>query len=322
MKDRHELKGKYASVCVYIDVKYGNSDNPPMNTLLDNGSELNLMTTTVARKLKLFVDVNTDWVMIPANYERQQLVGVVHDCLIEIGGVKRYSPIWIREGDTEDIILGRPAQRQFAMTFQDQVDGTTWIYFNANTDGSGKRIGAQVLDGNEERNREDVGKQPPFNNRLKLSKISIARDTEINNMFDKFSQVATISEINKDIESDIGGHTERETTFKCISSRYCWLQDACNTVARKFAHTFRLLFRFCEHNFNDIVRDITQQLEIKKKAFVDEDANSLHIHLLKPLHTSSAVSRFGGDCGGVGHTYGIEKDLGKELGEWDFLSYI
>jgi hypothetical protein len=97
------------------------------NSLLDNGSEVNLMPRRVFEQLDLPIDTDIAWRIntfnTGAETEAHGCLGVCHAVLIDIGGVEVKVPVFIVDESNQDLLLGRPWERMTRASFTNEDNG-------------------------------------------------------------------------------------------------------------------------------------------------------------------------------------------------------
>jgi hypothetical protein len=85
-----------------------------VNSLLDNGSELNMMPRRIFEKTNLPIDTNISWRIekydskTNAELDEHGPIGVCHKVSVDIGGVDVIQPVFVVEHCNNELILGRP----------------------------------------------------------------------------------------------------------------------------------------------------------------------------------------------------------------------
>src|SRR4030095_15826612 len=88
-----------------------------VHSLLDNGSEVNMMPRRVFDRLDLPIDTEIRWRIdaydskTNSDLDERGPIGVCHEVPVDIGGVEVKQPIFIVEHCNNDLILGRPWER-------------------------------------------------------------------------------------------------------------------------------------------------------------------------------------------------------------------
>ena len=100
----------------------------PLRAVLDPGSEVNLISEKAARDLALPVDTTMRWELnVPgvAASQRSRALGVVHPMPLAIGGVQGRVALFVVKNVTFDLLLGRPFEIEFAVSYL-QRQGDTY----------------------------------------------------------------------------------------------------------------------------------------------------------------------------------------------------
>jgi hypothetical protein len=116
-------------------------DTLAVDALLDHGSELVLMPRRVFERLDLPYDREVNWKI--NGYSKAQehapndLVGVCHSVKLSVGGVDAYLPVFIVEDLANDLILGRPWEREVRATLINEDDGSVTVIIKSQ---DGRRV--------------------------------------------------------------------------------------------------------------------------------------------------------------------------------------
>jgi hypothetical protein len=98
-----------------------------VNSLLDNGSEVNLMPRRIFERIDLPIDADIAWTINTYNTgsetEAHGCLGVCHSVPIDIGGVEVKVPVFIVEESNQDLLLGRPWERMTRASFTNEDNG-------------------------------------------------------------------------------------------------------------------------------------------------------------------------------------------------------
>ena len=127
-------------------------------SLMDNGSELNMMPRGVFERLELPIDTDIRWRIdkydskTNAELDEHGPIGVCHDVSVDIGGVDVKQPIFVVEYCNNDLILGHPWERMVRAEFVNENDGSSWVRIKS-PDGS-KIVQFCAVKAEHERNRE------------------------------------------------------------------------------------------------------------------------------------------------------------------------
>jgi hypothetical protein len=100
-----------------------------IDSLLDDGSEVNLMSLRAFQQMNLPIDTEVDWTINgydgePANMTEKGVVGVLHGVKVDIGGVDVPTHIFVVRKSKNDLILGRPWAKAARAQFTNEDDGT------------------------------------------------------------------------------------------------------------------------------------------------------------------------------------------------------
>src|SRR5579862_9843367 len=111
------------------------------NALLDDGSELNIMSEAIYEELEYPIDEDINWKIngydamkaekeLEARYgARGDVLGVLHNVYVDVGGVQVKQHIFVVRTLPAGLILGRPWGRMTRAVFANEDDGsyTVWI---------------------------------------------------------------------------------------------------------------------------------------------------------------------------------------------------
>jgi Protein of unknown function (DUF4100) len=134
-----------------------------VNSLLDHGSELNMMPRRIFEKTNLPIDTNISWRIekydskTNAELDEHGPIGVCHKVSVDIGGVDVIQPIFVVEHCNNELILGRPWKRMVRAEFINENNGSCIVRIK-NLD-STKMAEFCSVKAQHERNREFV-RQP------------------------------------------------------------------------------------------------------------------------------------------------------------------
>src|SRR5579862_2516556 len=144
------------------------------NALLDDGSELNVMSEALYKELEYPIDEDINWKIngydaakaekeLEARYgARGDVLGVLHNVYVDVGGVQVKQHIFVVRTLPAGLILGRPWGRMTRAVFANEDDGsyTVWIRSpDGMTEAKFLAAPAQHERNREHvRSREDVGK--------------------------------------------------------------------------------------------------------------------------------------------------------------------
>jgi hypothetical protein len=143
---------------VYLD------EEVPVSALLDDGSELNIMSQTTFDQLQHPLDSDINWRINGYDSKAQDeleelekegsLLGVCHDVLVDVGGVAVKQHIFVVSHLSSDLILGRPWGRSTRAQFTNEDDGSYTVRIKS-LDGR-RSIKFVAVRTDHERNREYV----------------------------------------------------------------------------------------------------------------------------------------------------------------------
>jgi hypothetical protein len=98
-----------------------------VEALLDNGSEVNLMPKRTFDKLNFPIDKNIEWYINGFGDDEEMAgsscMGVCHDVPIDIGGVTVRTHVFVVKHAAQDLLLGRPWERESRATFTNRDNG-------------------------------------------------------------------------------------------------------------------------------------------------------------------------------------------------------
>ena len=129
-----------------------------VNSLLDNGSELNMMPRRIFEKTNLPIDTDISWRIekydskTNAELDEHGPIGVCHKVSVDIGGVEVIQPVFVVEHCNNELILGRPWERMVRAEYINEDDGSCTARIK-NLDGS-KMVQFCAVKAVHERNRE------------------------------------------------------------------------------------------------------------------------------------------------------------------------
>ena len=117
------------------------NDHIRTNALLDDGSELNIMSEELCDELEHPIDTDINWRIngydatkaekeLEARYgNRGDVLGVLHNVYVDVGGVQVKQHIFVVRSLPAGLILGRPWGRMTRAVFANKDDGsyTVWI---------------------------------------------------------------------------------------------------------------------------------------------------------------------------------------------------
>jgi hypothetical protein len=99
-------------------------------SLLDNGSEVNMMPRRVFEQMDFPIDTEIRWRIdtydskTNSKLDEHGPIGVCHNVPVEIGGVEVKQPIFVVESCNNDLILGRPWERMVRAEYINEDDGS------------------------------------------------------------------------------------------------------------------------------------------------------------------------------------------------------
>jgi hypothetical protein len=142
-------------------------DQLKVRGLLDNGSELNIMSEENFRKMDYPIDGNIQWRINGFDSKIEQelderyslgghgsVLGVLHDVPVNIGGIMVKQHIFVISYLPAGLILGRPWERSTRATFVNEDDGNLTVTIRSPD--SMKEIKFVAAHANNERNRDTV----------------------------------------------------------------------------------------------------------------------------------------------------------------------
>ena len=127
-------------------------------SLLDGGSEINIMPRRVFERLEIPIDPDINWRIdkydskTNENLDERGVFGVCHEVSVDIGGVDVKQPIFVVERCNNDLILGRPWERLVRAQFINETDGSLTVRITSLDDRKMAQFCAVKLE--HERNRE------------------------------------------------------------------------------------------------------------------------------------------------------------------------
>ena len=124
-------------------------DNPPKNYIMktpdvigricgvdvkiviDQGSELNILSSRfyVSTNCQLPIDTKTVGNRLTFNTAvgSGSIIGVIHSCLVEIGGIRVEVPVFVSDTDSFDVLMARPYQSAVSMQTKEAKGGALYI---------------------------------------------------------------------------------------------------------------------------------------------------------------------------------------------------
>jgi hypothetical protein len=135
--------------------------------LLDNGSELNIMSEDNSRKLDCLIDENIQWRINGFDSKIEQelderfnldgrgrVIGVLHDVPANVGGVMVKQHIFVISFLSAGLILGRPWERSTRASYTNEDDGTLTVTIRSPD--NMKEVQFVTAHADHERNRDTV----------------------------------------------------------------------------------------------------------------------------------------------------------------------
>ena len=100
-----------------------------LDSLLDDGSEVNLMSLHAFQQMNLPIDTEIDWKINgydgePANMKDKGVIGVCHNVKVDIGGVEIPTHIFVVAKSKNDLLLGRPWAKAARAQLTNEDNGT------------------------------------------------------------------------------------------------------------------------------------------------------------------------------------------------------
>jgi len=129
-----------------------------VDTLLDHGSEVNMMPRRVFERANLPIDTEISWRIntydseTNADLDDRGPLGVCHDVPIDIGGVEVKQPVFVIEHCNNDLILGRPWERMARAEIINDDDGV--CTFKIRSTDNRRMVQFVAVKAEHERNRE------------------------------------------------------------------------------------------------------------------------------------------------------------------------
>jgi hypothetical protein len=126
-----------------------------IDALCDSGSELILMPHRVFERLNLPIDTDINWTINGYAKAKEQapndLLGVCHEVRLNVGGVEVTVPVFVVTDLSNDLILGRPWEREVRASFINEDDGSLTVVIKSK---DGRRVVRLcAVKGEHERNR-------------------------------------------------------------------------------------------------------------------------------------------------------------------------
>jgi hypothetical protein len=142
-----------SSETVAVDVSSTNPDRPlyacasarakvvlngeiKVTALLDNGSEVNIMSGRLFRQLENPpIDTDVKWRINAFNSadgdKASGVLGLCHKMSVDIGGVEVDVPIFVVEDSVQDLLLGRPWEKATRASFVNEDDGSYTVHIKS-----------------------------------------------------------------------------------------------------------------------------------------------------------------------------------------------
>jgi hypothetical protein len=142
-----------SSETVAVDVSSTNPDRPlyacasarakvvlngeiKVTALLDNGSEVNIMSGRLFRQLENPpIDTDVKWRINAFNNadgdKASGVLGLCHKMSVDIGGVEVHVPIFVVEDSVQDLLLGRPWEKATRASFVNEDDGSYTVHIKS-----------------------------------------------------------------------------------------------------------------------------------------------------------------------------------------------
>jgi len=128
------------------------------DTLLDSGSEVNLMPEWLFKQTTLPIDTDIDWTISSFDSkgapERNTVVGVCHDVSVNVGGVDEKVHIFVVQNSDQKLLLGRPWEKAVRAQFTNEDDGSYTVVIKSK-DGN-RKVKFVAAEAFSERNKEFV----------------------------------------------------------------------------------------------------------------------------------------------------------------------
>jgi hypothetical protein len=128
--------GKPLYACASARAKVVVNGEVKVNALLDNGSEVNIMSKRLFQQLdNLPIDTDIKWKINAFNTKNEDdasgVLGVCHKVSVDIGGVEVDIPIFIMEDSVQDLLLGRPWERKVRALYINEDDGSYTVHIKS-----------------------------------------------------------------------------------------------------------------------------------------------------------------------------------------------
>jgi len=124
--------------------------------LIDSGSEMCVMSKKLWQELEeeLPIDKDIAWSISSANAPRDRVFGVCHSVSVNIGGVDVNVPIFVLEEAAQDLILGRPWERNLKTRAQYDNRDDASLYIPISTPDDQRKVVFCAVGTTDERNRD------------------------------------------------------------------------------------------------------------------------------------------------------------------------
>ncbi|OMJ08875.1 hypothetical protein AYI70_g11263 [Smittium culicis] len=130
---------KRAYLSVGSGRKIGVIQGAEVEILLDEGSEINIMSSAVYNSLESLgranLNTNIKWQMKDANSGVSSLLGVVENCFVIVERCRVKVPIFVSNSIKESVILGRPLDLKCRALKDNRQDGSLWYTIKDEFDG-------------------------------------------------------------------------------------------------------------------------------------------------------------------------------------------
>ena len=129
-----------------------------VTSLLDAGSEVNIMPCRIFEQSNLAMDPDIHWRIDTYNMATNEYLGddgpidVCRDVSVDIGGVDVLQDIFVVEHSNHDLVLGRPWERLVRAAFINEDDGSLTVRIKSEDDLKAVQFCAVRAD--HERNQE------------------------------------------------------------------------------------------------------------------------------------------------------------------------
>jgi hypothetical protein len=128
--------GKPLYACPSARAKVVLNGEIKVNALLDNGSEVNIMSGRLFQQLdNPPIDTDVKWRINAFNtsdeVEASGVLGLCHKMSVDIGGVEVDVPIFVVKNSVQDLLLGRPWEREVRASFVNEDDGSYTVHIKS-----------------------------------------------------------------------------------------------------------------------------------------------------------------------------------------------